>query len=195
MADFDIAYGETEIREGGYVHDPVDKGGETHRGVSRRFNGDWKGWTIIDKIKKDHPTDFKDRINASEELEVLAKELYRERYWAPVRGDEIPDQHIANKVFDTAVNLGVGTSVKFLQLGLNLLNRNGTDYADVETDMKFGAATMASLKAFLKLEDDRPDYLLKILNVLQAHYYMEVMRKDPTQERFARGWLNRVDLR
>ena len=195
MADFDIAYGETEIREGGYVNDPVDKGGETHRGVARKFNGDWAGWLIIDKIKKEHPTDFVDRINASEELADLAKELFRKRYWNPVRGDEIPDQHIANKVFDTGVNQGVGTSTKYLQQGLNLLNRNGKNYADIEVDGKFGGETMATLKSFLKLEYDRPDYLLKVLNLLQANHYMEIMRKDPTQERFARGWLNRVDLR
>jgi len=195
MADFDIAYGETEIREGGYVNDPVDKGGETHRGVARKFNGDWKGWPIIDKIKKDHPADFKDRINASDELAELAKELFRIRYWNPVRGDEIPDQHIANKVFDTGVNQGVARSTRYLQEGLNLLNRNGKNYADIKVDGKFGDTTMTTLKAFLKLEEDRPDYLLKVLNLLQASFYMDIIRKDPTQERFARGWLNRVDLR
>lgn len=194
MADFEIAYGETEIREGGYVNDPVDKGGETHRGVSRRFNPDWKGWPIVDQIKKDHPTDFKQRINASDELAELAKELYRHRYWKPIRGDEIPDQHIANKVFDTGVNQGIGRSVRFLQEGLNLLNRNQKNYADVEIDGKFGDRTLATLKEFLKLEGDQPDYLLKVLNLLQANQYIEVMRNDPTQERFARGWLNRVNL-
>ena len=195
MADFDIAYGETEIREGGYVNDPVDKGGETHRGVARKFNPDWKGWPIIDKIKKEHPTDFKKRINANEELSELAKELFRERYWNPVRGDEIPNQHIANKVFDTGVNQGVGRSVRFLQEGLNLLNRNQKNYADIDVDGSLGDKTLNSIKAFLKLEDGQPDYLLKILNLLQANQYIEVMRRDSTQERFARGWLNRVDLR
>lgn len=195
MADFDIAYGETEIREGGYVNDPVDKGGETHRGVARRFNPDWKGWPIIDRIKKEHPKDFKQRINANDELAELAKELFRQRYWNPVRGDEIPNQHIANKVFDTGVNQGVGRSVRFLQEGLNLLNRNQKNYADIEVDGSFGDKTLATVKAFLKLEKDEPDYLLKILNLLQANQYIEIMRKDSTQERFARGWLNRVDLR
>jgi len=125
----------------------------------------------------------------------LAKELFRERYWNPVRGDDIPDQHIANKVFDTGVNQGVARSTKYLQEGLNLLNRNGSNYADIEVDGKLGDATLTALKAFLKLEDDRPDYLLKVLNLLQASFYMDIMRKDPTQERFARGWLNRVGLR
>ncbi|QEG24041.1 glycoside hydrolase family 108 protein [Mariniblastus fucicola] len=194
MADFEIAYGETEIREGGYVHDPVDKGGETHRGVARKFNGDWAGWPIIDQIKKDHPVDFKQRINDSEELAELAKELFRERYWNPIRGDEIPDQHVANKVFDTGVNQGVARSVKYLQEGLNLLNRDQKNYADIQVDGKLGDATLATLKKFLRLEDDQPDYLLKVMNLLQASFYVDIMRRDTTQQRFARGWLNRVDL-
>ncbi len=194
MADFEIAYGETEIREGGYVDDPVDKGGETHRGVARKFNGDWKGWPIIDQIKKEHPDDFKHRINASDELAELAKELFRERYWTPIRGAEIPDQHVANKVFDTGVNQGCGRSVGYLQQGLNLLNRDQKNYMDITEDGKFGDQTLTALKIFLKLEKDRPDYLLKLLNLLQANFYIDIMRRDSTQERFARGWLNRVDL-
>jgi len=195
MADFDIAYGETEIREGGYVNDPVDKGGETHRGVSRVHNPDWDGWPIIDKIKADHPTDFKEHINVNAELEKRAKELYRKRYWAPIHGDKFTDQHIANKVFDTGVNLGVGTSVKYLQESLNLLNRNQTNYPDTAVDGRLGDSTLKTMATFLKLENGQPDYLLKVLNLMQANRYIEIMRKDPTQERFARGWLNRVDLR
>ena len=195
MADFDIAYGETEIREGGYVDDPVDKGGETHRGVARKFKSDWPGWKIIDQLKRDHPTDFKKWINESAELATLAKELFRKRYWAPIRGDEIPNQHIANKLFDTGVNQGVARSVRYLQDGLNLLNRNQENYADIKIDGKFGKQTLETLNLFLKLEKDQPDYLLKALNLLQASFYIDIMRKDPTQERFARGWLNRVDLK
>ena len=195
MADFEIAYGETEIREGGYVNDPVDKGGETHRGIARKFNGDWEGWKSIDQIKADHPKDFKKRINENEELVQLSKALFRARYWDPIRGDEISNQHIANKVFDTGVNQGVGTSIRYLQESLNLLNRNQKSYPDLVVDKKFGKKTMSTLNVFLKLEKDQPDYLLKLLNLLQAGHYVAIMKRDPTQQRFARGWLNRVDLR
>ena len=195
MADFDIAYGETELREGGYVNDPVDKGGETHRGVTRKYHGDWPGWKIIEQIKQDHPDDFKDRINANEELASLAKSLYRKKYWAPIRGDELPNQHIANKVFDTGVNQGVARSVRYLQESLNLLNRNQTNYDDVVVDGKMGDNTLGMLKQFIKLEKGQPDYLLKLLNLLQVNFYVEIMKRDSTQEKFARGWLNRVDLK
>lgn len=195
MADFDIAYGETELREGGYVNDPVDRGGETHRGVARRFHPDWPGWATIDQIKLDHPDDFQDRINENDKLAELAKELYQKKYWAPIRGDEIPDQHIANQVFDTGVNQGVARSVRYLQEGLNLLNRDQKNYADIKIDGKLGDQTLATLGEFLMLEKNQPDYLLKILNLMQASFYIDIMRRDSTQERFARGWLNRVDLK
>ena len=68
MADFEIAYGETEIREGGYVNDPADRGGETHRGVARKFHPKWPGWKIVDKYKADFPNDFVRRINDDQEL-------------------------------------------------------------------------------------------------------------------------------
>lgn len=194
VADFDIAYGETELREGGYVDDPVDRGGETHRGVARKFNPDWEGWALVDRLKRENPQNFKAVINENVELSLLAKELFRVRYWVPIRGDEIRDQHIANKVFDTGVNQGVARSVRYLQVGLNRLNRNEKDYADIQVDGKFGDRTLATIGEFLELEKGRPDYLLKLLNLMQAAHYLDVMNRDSTQERFARGWLNRVDL-
>lgn len=195
VADFDIAYGETEINEGGYADDPVDKGRESHRGISRRFNGDWEGWAIIDQIKRDHPEDFKRRIDENSELVELSKSLFRDRYWIPIRGDEIPNQHLANKVFDTGVNQGVARSTIYLQEGLNLLNQNEKSYSDIAVDGKLGPLTLGAIKQFLELENDEPDHLLKVLNLLQGAFYIKLMKRDPTQEKFARGWLNRVNLR
>jgi lysozyme family protein len=194
MADFEIAYGETELHEGGYVNDPDDRGGETHRGVARRFHPDWAGWAVIDKLKRENPDDFVRKINDDRQLAELARLFYQENFWNPVRGDEIPDQKIANKLFDTAVNQGVSTSVRFLQEGLNMLNRNQQNYADIPVDGRMGTKSLDRLQAFLQLENRQPDYLLKIMNIMQASRYLEIMRNDATQEKFARGWLNRVNL-
>ena len=195
MADFEIAYGETAMHEGGYVNDPDDKGKETHRGVSRRFHPQWPGWKIVDEIKTSYPDDFIRRINDNQRLVELSKQLYRNKYWDSILGDQIHDQHIANKLFDTGVNQGVATSVRYLQEGLNLLNRNQKNYLDVTVDGKMGRGTLAALQEFLDLEGGHPDYLLKIINIMQAAKYVEIMKNDATQQKFARGWLNRVDLR
>jgi len=36
--------------------------------------------------------------------------------------------------------------------------------------------------------------LLKVMNIFQGMHYIEYMRKDPVQEKYARGWLKRVKL-
>lgn len=195
MADFEIAFGETEINEGGYVNDPIDEGGETYRGVTRRFHPDWPGWSIVDKHKASSPDDFRTLLDNDQKLYELVKQVYRRDYWNPIRGDEIPNQHVANKVFDTGVNQGVARSVRYLQESLNLLNRNQNNYADIVVDGKLGDLTLATLKKFLQLEGDRPDYLLKSLAVMQGSFYVDILRRKPDQQKFARGWLNRVGLR
>lgn len=195
MADFEIAYGETELHEGGYVDDPDDRGGETHLGISRKFHPNWVGWQKIDRIKAAQPEDYVRHVNDDPELVDLAKTFYREHFWRPVYGDQISDQSIANKVFDTAVNQGTGTSIQYLQESLNLLNRNQRNYGDIVVDRKMGPKTLAAFNQFLKLEKAQPDYLLKLLNLMQANRYVEIMKRDPTQQKFARGWLNRVNLR
>jgi lysozyme family protein len=195
MADFEIAYGETELHEGGYVDDPDDRGGETHLGISRKFHPNWVGWQKIDRIKAAQPEDYVRHVNDDPELVDLAKTFYREQFWRPVYGDQISDQSIANKVFDTAVNQGTGTSIQYLQESLNLLNRNQRNYGDIVVDRKMGPKTLAAFNQFLKLEKAQPDYLLKLLNLMQANRYVEIMKRDPTQQKFARGWLNRVNLR
>jgi len=55
MAIFDEAFEKTAAIEGGYVLDPDDAGGETYKGISRRFNPSWGGWDKIDEMKKANP--------------------------------------------------------------------------------------------------------------------------------------------
>ena len=52
MALFTPAFTLSKINEGGWVNDPNDIGGETYRGISRKFNPKWNGWSVIDEMKK-----------------------------------------------------------------------------------------------------------------------------------------------
>ena len=47
MAEFKKAYDKTMGHEGGYVHDPDDAGGETYKGISRRYHPGWEGWKVV----------------------------------------------------------------------------------------------------------------------------------------------------
>lgn len=118
MANFEIAFRRTEKYEGRNVYTQTvgDAGGETWSGISRRANPTWKGWKILDAV----PNKRHNQVITTPELERLKLELYRNNYWNPVWGDKIREQTVANDMYDTAVNLGVRTSILLSQRQLSL---------------------------------------------------------------------------
>ncbi len=190
MAIFYEAYEITLKHEGGYVNDPDDVGGETYKGVARAYYPSWPGWAIIDNAKS-HPN-FPDNLANDSELNRMIKEFYKANYWDRFWGDQIMSQSVTNELFDTAVNMGVSRAIKFLQTALNLLNRNQINYPDIIEDGAFGNNTMNALNSYLYM--DKEDYLLKIMNILQGMHYINYMKRSPAQEKFARGWLKRVEI-
>lgn len=191
MANFRSAYESIMTHEGGYSNDPVDAGGETYKGISRRYHPDWAGWSIIDQLKSS--SNFPANLSNSPQLQEMVSQFYKEKYWDTFWGDKITSQHVANELFDISVNLGRKRAVRFLQRALNLLNRNQQSYPDISEDGIFGPNTMNTLNHYLFMDDD-PKPLLTILNILQGNQYIEYMERNPEQERFARGWLKRVKI-
>ena len=121
MANFYEAYNKTMKHEGGYSNDPVDFGGETYKGISRKYHPGWLGWKIVDSYKR--RPDFPNNMKEDDDLNGAAKDFYKEMYWDRHLGDSMPSQNIAEEMFDNAVNMGVSRAAKFLQTGLNVLNR------------------------------------------------------------------------
>lgn len=113
MANFDEAYRRTCGFEGGWVKDDRDNGKETYKGISRVFNKNWAGWNIVDAYKK--KPNFPKNLEADKKLQQLVKQCYREKYWTPIWGDRIINQKVANDLYDTAVNMGVGTSIRLAE--------------------------------------------------------------------------------
>lgn len=190
MADFDKALPDVLAHEGGYVNDPDDLGGETYKGVARRFNGSWPGWQRIDRARRQRG--FPGSLGRDRILQQLVRAFYKQHYWDKFQGDAIPEQAVADELFDTAVNLGVARAVGFLQRALNVLNRNGALYPDLVEDGVFGPRSLAAINTLLAR--DTPAYLLKVLNILQGMHYVEFMTRSPVQEKYARGWLKRVKI-
>jgi len=189
MAEFDDAYAITSAHEGGYVNDPLDRGGETYRGIARVHHPDWRGWKRIDAQRR--KDDFPKSLKANRTLQANVKSFYKQAYWDRFQGDEIADQAIANELYDTAVNMGVRRAVRFLQSSLNLLNRNQRDYEDLVIDGWFGEKSLSTLGVLLK-KDRGSDALVKMMNIQQGARYVEIMARDSSQERFARGWIKRA---
>ncbi len=120
MAKFIDAYKKVLNNEGIYSNDPDDAGGETYKGISRRANPNWDGWISIDAIKKSHPTTFKGILKKTPELEKKVQDLYKDKYWDCFELDDVPNQLVAEQMFDTAVNQGQTAAIKFAQRVLDL---------------------------------------------------------------------------
>lgn len=110
MANFEEAYRRTCRFEGGWVNDDADSGKETYRGISRAANPRWSGWKIVDSYK--NKPNFPKNLDADKNLQTLVRECYKDNYWKPIWGSKIRNQKVANDLYDTAVNMGVGTSIK-----------------------------------------------------------------------------------
>ena len=124
MADYRQAIGKVLKSEGGYVNDPDDRGGETYKGISRKFWASWIGWHIIDQIKK--KPGFPATLTGSHELEIKIQldhevsAFYYEQFWIKVGGGKIKNQEIAEMLLDSAVNEGIVPAVKRAQMIVHL---------------------------------------------------------------------------
>lgn len=164
---FDRAFEEIIDIEGGYVNDPYDRGGETKFGISKRAypHLDIKNLTLSD-----------------------AKEIYYRDYWNVPTLDlqNIDNYKIQLELFDTAINMGVGTAARIFQKSLNLLNRNEKNFEDLRIDGWIGEKTLSAYKKANKKT------LLKVLNGYQFMRYVNIATKNPGQERFFNGWMKRI---
>jgi lysozyme family protein len=188
MANFDEAYLITSKIEGGYSNDPADSGGETYRGIARNKNPYWEGWVLVDNYKLQ--PNFPKNMYNDLQLEEKIKSFYKVTYWDINKLDEFTSQSLGNEMYDTGVNMGTGIAAKFLQLTLNVLNKNGTIYPDISEDGKVGPGTLQALN--ICIERVGEEVIYKILNILQGNHYIDIMVKNPTQEKYTLGWFKRV---
>lgn len=190
MADFNAAYHITSAHEGGYIDHPDDRGGETIFGISKRAHPAWPGWDIVRTLKEQGNLDA---VETNAELKQMAYLFYKNEYWDKIKGDDIPSQLLANLLFDISVNMGWKTAGKFLQTGLNILNRDEQLYRDISVDGWIGPTTLGTLEAYLQAETVR--LLAGDIIIQMGARYHDILSEDPTQEAFARGWLRRVTVK
>jgi lysozyme family protein len=199
QSEFLNAFLKTNGHEGGYVNDPTDRGGETYKGIARKFWPNWEGWSIIDILKKKYKHGILNaRLNANAGLQAMVEEFYRHNYWNKNMLYEF-DQAIADEIYDTGVNQGAKTAAKYFQKALSKLNRNQKDFPDLLPDGKIGNKTILAYRAYMATERFSTrsytiliGWLLSIMNYYQLDKYINIADNDLSQERFIPGWLNRV---
>ena len=104
MANFGDAFKKLSIKEGGYVNDKDDAGGETYRGISRKYNPTWQGWNMIDQYKKHYTVgskEFKSKLDNDIQLQKLVWSKYKIGYWDVFELDDFNSQRVAEQLFYT----------------------------------------------------------------------------------------------
>lgn len=147
---WDSAFDLLMLNEGGYVNDANDSGGETKYGIS----------------KKAYP--YLDIPSLSLEQ---AKSIYRKDYWDRCKCDYIPDA-LSVAVFDFAVNSGIKTAIKKLQIAL------GVKADGIIGNQTVGACNRLPIKKVLN------DYM-----DLRLDYLMSLKKWSI----YGKGWGNRVE--
>jgi lysozyme family protein len=132
-------------------------------------------------------TGFPANLLESTALQNLVETFYKVKFWDYLKLDQINNQKIANELFDTSVNMGQGIAALFLQRTLNVSNRNGKDYAELQIDGNIGPITINTLN-----NHPRQEQVLKLLNTLQGARYIGICEANPSQEIFLTSWLSRV---
>ncbi len=173
MADFASALAATMKAEGGYVNDPQDPGGETYKGIARKLNSKWDGWITIDMMKKEK--NFPANLDGNGQLQDKIKAFYEINYWDKVRGDEIENQHIAECIFDFAVNAGPLTSAKLAQITVN-----------EEPDGVIGPVTLKKINA------DDPRAFIALFSLHKIARYVNICDRREESRKFFFGWVKRT---
>ena len=113
--------------EGGYVNDPLDPGGMTNLGVTKRAWESYVGHEVDEETMRGLTPD-------------LVMPFYKTQYWDKNHGDDLP-LGVDYAVFDFEVNSGDGRAVKVLQA-----------CCGVTQDGAIGPATLAAVQSISPID-------------------------------------------
>ncbi len=149
--------------EGGFVDHPNDPGGRTNKGVTQKVYDAWRK-------RQGLPARDVKRLDDTE-----LHRIYESGYWIPPHCDRLARQ-LDLVHFDTAVNMGPGRAVRFLQKA-----------AGCGVDGDFGSQTEKAVQAC------RPGDLIASYCATREAYYRELVRRNASLGVFLKGWLNRLN--
>ena len=156
------------FREGGYVNDPSDKGGETNLGISDLRDGLADGKTDVDG-------DGKPDVKIKDLTKEQAGLIYQRDYWQAAKCDLWPDG-ISLFVFDSAVQHGAKKAIQLLQ-----------DAVGVTSDGVAGPKTISAVTGA------DAEWLLTRCFLRRSRYYADIIKTNASQGKYLNGWFNRLD--
>jgi len=154
-------------QEGGYVNNPFDRGGATNYGITQ-------------KTYNTYLTRCQLPLRSVEEIDMHeVSMIYQQEYWDKCKCSDIP-QPLDLIVMDSAVQHGVSRASKWLQ-----------QCVGVTVDGVIGKDSLYSLHNMV-VSKRLKEVIDKYIN-LRLSFYTQIIRNDPTQGKFAKGWKNRMD--
>lgn len=154
--------------EGGFVNDPCDKGGSTNMGVTM---GTWKA-VGYDK-DGDNDIDVDDLLMLTPD--EVTDNVLKPHYWDRWMADHINSQRLANILVDW-----VWCSGKW---GIVIPQR----LLYVKDDGIVGPHTLNAINTI------DADYFIERVYDARKEFLKKIVRKDPSQEKFYKGWLRRLN--
>lgn len=162
MSNFDKAVAKVLAHEGGYVNDPLDRGGETNFGITIGTYERYVG-------RPAYPDEMRNLSKGN------AIAIYKDLYWDAVKADKIINYGVAFLLFDQAVNRGPRNATIQAQRALGI-------YPD-------GQMTDALVERLNNTPSS--DFIPKFINESRKAYE-RIVQNNPSQEKFLNGWLKRL---
>ena len=180
MASFNPAFAKLIELEGDFIDHPDDPGGATNLGISLRWLKSTGDYDLGD-IDGDGDIDYEDIRKMTI---VDARKLYKKHWWDKYRYDTLPDQAIANKILDMAVNMGALQAHKLMQRAINSVIGSIVLKDDGLLGPKSGQALQIALQ--------NPRALLSAMRSHQEGFYRLLATQNPKFQVFLNGWINRA---
>lgn len=183
------------VYEGNYSNNTNDLGGETYKGISRKYNKNWKGWEILDKYN----IDDKKKDHISNELDELVKELYYNKFWKR-KLDIFDDTFIIENektrmrflkiLFSHSIILGSSKTFKTLQVSINvIIQQKLINIPKLKVDGIIGPKTYSAIISFTGSE-------LINLTCFYGSMVMGILTNSAISNKknyvFLDGWINRI---
>jgi lysozyme family protein len=149
--------------EGGYVHDPLDRGGATNYGITQAAYDRWL-----------HPRSHHVKEITLAEVEAI----YHDDYWVPIHADDLP-WPLCLVVFDAQVQHRPGVAMTILQ-----------KVVGTTVDGIWGPQTREAVQRLV--ERGETYEAAEAILWARLELYCGIVRGRPDQGKFLRGWVLRM---
>lgn len=158
-----------------FLHKNSGEDGFTLGGIYQKANPIGIDWGLVEWLESKVGMIRASRMLFNDKETMKSVEnIFYDRYWYPMRLDEVESQKIADEIFMMGVVSGNKQAVKLAQRLIN-----------VDDDGIIGRNTIRALNAF------NEDTFDKVYDSLEVEYFENLAENKPRFAKFLNGWKNR----